>query len=164
MARRLAKVGYARHGFSRARAVSAFVLPDERLLLDAYSGAVVVVDDGGLITFASPDACNLLGWDGTLLGQPLTTIIPARMHERHKNGFSRYVETGRSSLQGKTVRVPALRRNGSEVDVDLTIRVFRRPDGSKLVSAGLSLAPLGKAPPGLVRLEDALQRRLYQLL
>lgn len=136
----------------------------ERNLLDSYPGAMVVVDDAGLVTFASPAACRLLGWDGTLVGQPLTSIIPPRMHGRHRAGFSRYVGTGHSSLQGKTVRVPALRRDGRELDVDLTIRVFRRPDGSKLVSAAMNEAPLGRAPPGLVVLEDALQKRLYQLI
>ncbi|HJQ93826.1 MAG TPA: PAS domain S-box protein, partial [Candidatus Thermoplasmatota archaeon] len=129
----------------------------ERELLASYPGAIVVVDDVGAIAYVSADACTLLGWDGTLVGRPLTTIIPGRLHDRHRAGFSRYVDTGRSNLVGQTVRVPARRRDGSEVDVDLTIRVFRRPDGSKLVSAALHAAPLGKAPPGLVVLEDALQ-------
>ena len=74
------------------------------------------------------------------------------------------MRTGESRLQGGTVRVPARRRDGTEQEIDLTIRVFRRPDGSKLVSAGLSVAPLGKAPPGLKVIEDALTRRLYELV
>src|SRR5687767_1701501 len=100
-----------------------------------YVGAVVVVGDDGRIAFASREAGRLLGWGDDLVGQPLVTIIPERLRSRHAVGFQRYVVTGVSHLQGKTVRVPARKRDGSEVDLDLTIRVFRRPDGTKLVSA-----------------------------
>jgi len=137
---------------------------ETRLLYEVASGAVVAVDDDGLIGFATPSALELLGWDESLIGRPLTTVIPDRLLPRHLAGFARYVRTGVSNLQGSTVRVPARRRDGTEKDIDLTIRVFRRPDGSKLVSAALSEPALGHAPPHLVILERALVKRMYELL
>jgi hypothetical protein len=50
--------------------------PDEQDLLDSYAGAMVVVDDSGTITFATPQALLLLGWPD-LVGMPLTSIVPA---------------------------------------------------------------------------------------
>ena len=132
-------------------------------LFDATGGALVAVDDDGRIRYATPEACHLLGWP-SLDGMPLTAIIPNRLRPSHQAGFGRYVKTGISNLQGKTVRVPALRQDKSEIDLDLTIRVFRRPDGSKLVTAALSKAALGAAPPNLKLIEDALARRMYQLV
>jgi PAS domain S-box-containing protein len=140
------------------------VLPDEVALLDSVPEAMVAVDDRGTITFATPEALRLLAWGPDLVGMPLVAIVPPRLRMRHKVGFARYVGSGESNLQGRTVRVPAMRGDGSEMDVDLTIRVFRRPDGSKLVSAALHAAPLGRAPDGLVRFEATLQKRLYQVL
>jgi len=137
---------------------------ETRLLYELASGAVVAVDDDGTIGFATPDALALLGWDDSLIGKPLTTIIPDRLLPRHLVGFAAYVRTGKSRLQGSTVRVPARRRDGSEKQLDLTIRVFKRPDGTKLVSAGLSEPELGRAPPGLIVLERGLVSRMYQLL
>lgn len=137
---------------------------DELTLFQAATGAVVAVGDDDLIAYASADALALLRWDAHLVGQSLTAIIPERLRSRHLEGFGRYTRTGQSNLHGKTVRVPALCRDGQERELDLTIRVFRRPDGTRLVSAGLSQAPLGHAPPGLVVIEDALQKRLYQLI
>lgn len=137
---------------------------DELALFQATHDAVVAVGTDDLIAFASPEALALLRWDTRLVGQPLTAIIPPRLRDRHVQGFTRYAKTGQSNLHGKTVRVPALCMDGKERELDLTIRVFRRPDGTRLVSAGLSLAPLGQAPPGLVVIEDALQKRLYQLI
>ena len=137
---------------------------DELSLFRSATGAVVAVGTDDLIAYASPEALALLRWDDRLVGQPLTIIIPERLRGRHIEGFTRYAKTGQSNLHGKTVRVPALCHDGKERDLDLTIRVFRRPDGTRLVSAGLSQAPLGHAPPGLVVIEDALQKRLYQLI
>lgn len=137
---------------------------DEVALFESAIGAVVAVGTDDLIAYASPEALALLRWDDRLVGQPLTAIIPERLRSRHLEGFGRYVRTGQSNLHGKTVRVPALCGDGRERDLDLTIRVFRRPDGTRLVSAGLSEAPLGHAPPGLIVIEGALQKRLYQLI
>ncbi|HUR24572.1 MAG TPA: PAS domain S-box protein [Candidatus Thermoplasmatota archaeon] len=137
---------------------------DELELFRSARGAVVAVGTDDLIAYASTEALALLGWDEGLVGRPLTVIIPERLRARHREGFARYAKTGESRLHGKTVRVPALCKDGRERDLDLTIRVFRRPDGTRLVSAGLSQAPLGHSPRGLVLIEDALQKRLYQLI
>ena len=136
----------------------------EAALFKSVHDALVAVGDDDRIAFASPEALALLRWDGSLVGQPLTAIIPARLQARHLQGFGRYTRTGESRLHGQTVRVPALCGDGTERDLDLTIRVFQRPDGSRLVSAGLSLAALGKPPPGLVVIEKALAKRLYELV
>ena len=133
-------------------------------LFASTRGAIVAVGDNGAVEYASPAALDLLGWDASLIGRPLTSVIPDRLRPRHLEGFGRYVRTGESRLQGKTVRVPARRQDGTETDIDLTIRVFRRPDGTKLVSAGLSRAAIGEAPESLVLIEGALARRLYQLV
>lgn len=133
-------------------------------LLDTIEGALVAVSDDGLIAHANPEALEILGWDEGLIGQPLLTIIPARLRSRHHEGFLRYLTTGESRLQGGTVRVPALLGDGTEQMIDLTLRVYRRPDGTKLAVAAMAVAPLGKPPPGLRVLEDALAKRLYELI
>lgn len=137
---------------------------DESSLFSTAAGPVIAVNDKNIIEFASREALQLLGWDASLVGRALTTIIPDRLRAQHLHGFQRYVQTGESRLQGATVRVPARLRDGGERDVDLTIRIFRRPDGSKLVAAALSEAALGRAPDNLIVLEGALVRRMYHLI
>jgi PAS domain S-box-containing protein len=136
----------------------------EPSLLDGAPGAMVAVDDLGLIAHANDAALALLGWDRELIGLPLYCIIPERLRARHLTGFTRYLRSGESRLQGGTVRVPALLRSGDECMIDLTIRVYRRPDGSKLAVAALEAVALGTAPPALREIEDALSRRMYQLI
>jgi hypothetical protein len=62
------------------------------------------------------------------------------------------------------VRVPARREDGGEAEVDLTIRVFQRPDGTRIAMAGLVAAALGETPAHLQKLEDALLAREYEVV
>ena len=89
--------------------------------------ALVAADASNRIVAVSDAAKQLLGWeDGGLEGRRLVTIIPERFRDRHVAGFTRYLLDGTSTLMGQTVAVPALRRDGTEVEVDLLIE--RRPD------------------------------------
>jgi len=95
---------------------------DYRSVLYGFADAVVVADEHGRIVFANPAAERLLGWDdGGLVGQPLVAIQPERLREAHRNGFQRYLDSRVPQLLGRPVRVPALRRDGSEIDVELVI-------------------------------------------
>jgi PAS domain S-box-containing protein len=89
--------------------------------------ALVAADASNRIVAVSEAAKNLLGWeDGGLEGRRLVTIIPARFRDRHVAGFTRHLLDGTSTLMGHAVAVPALRRDGTEVEVELLIE--RRPD------------------------------------
>lgn len=136
----------------------------EREVLERLPGAIVAVSEDDVVIYASSAALGIVGWDRTLLGMPLTTIIPRRLQSQHLEAFQKYVETGVSKLQGHPVRVPARRRDGSEVDVDLTIRLFLRPDQTKLAVASLNRPASGGGPLGLQVLEDEFRRRLYELV
>ncbi len=120
---------------------------DYRRVLDRLHGAVVVADDQNTIAYVNAATEQLLGWStGTLVGQRLTALIPERLHEAHLAGYTRYQVTRRPRLIGKPVLVPARRRDGSEVEVELTLDAFS-PEGGRQMFVAL-LTPLeGKAPP-----------------
>ena len=91
-------------------------------VLDSLTDAVVVADPGGTIHYVNPATEKLLGaGPGELSGQPLTELVPPRLRAAHLAGVSRYVRTRRPVLVGTAVRVPALRRDGTEVEVDLML-------------------------------------------
>jgi len=102
--------------------------------------ALVAADASNRIVAVSEAAKRLLGWqDGTLEGRRLVTIIPERYRDRHVAGFTRHLLDGSSSLLGREVRVPALRRDGTEVDIDLLIE--RRPDATTRALFVATLTP-----------------------
>ena len=99
--------------------------------------AVVAGDDLNRIVAASPAALELLGWDEDLVGRRIGEIVPARLRESHIAGFTLHLLTGDSTILDNEVRVPALRRDGSEVDVLLLVRREHAADGRPVFTATL---------------------------
>jgi PAS domain S-box-containing protein len=82
--------------------------------------AVVAADEANRIVAVSPAGARLLGWDAAdLVGQRLTVIIPEPLREQHLAGFSRHRLTGEARIIGRSVELPALRRDGTTVPARL---------------------------------------------
>ena len=85
--------------------------------------AVIVADDTSLILAVSRPALALLGYaEGELVGRRLVAVIPERFHQAHLAGFTMHLLSGRGPLIGVPVTVPAMREDGSELVVELTVR------------------------------------------
>ncbi len=103
-----------------------------RHVLDQLSDAIVVGDDRNRITHVNPAAAQLLGWSAAdLTGRRLTAIVPARLRDAHISGYTRYLVTGTPQLIGRPVKVPALRRDDTEVTVELLLSVFVDDEGNR---------------------------------
>lgn len=104
-------------------------------IIDALGDAVIAADRDGSIVYANPAVDRLLGWaPGDLVGQPLIVIMPERMRPAHEEGFRRYLSTGVARLIGRSVRVPALRKDGAELDIELTLTAQRVEQGQVFVA------------------------------
>lgn len=96
--------------------------PAGRAHVDQVRGAVVVADEFNHIVHVNAAAAELLGWDADeLTGRRLVTIIPAELREAHLAGFMRYQLTGEGRLLGRPIAVPALRQDGSRIDIKMTL-------------------------------------------
>ena len=116
-------------------------VPDELLreVRDARE-AFLAADAHGTIVAASRSAATLLGYPEPfeLEGTRLVSIIPARYRQAHLAGFTLHQLTGRAPLLGKPVPVPALRRDGVEVQVLLTITVRLQREHEPLFLAAIA--------------------------
>jgi PAS domain S-box-containing protein len=122
-----------------ARAGRGLVIElDFRLILDRLADAVVMADGAGRIVYANTAAERLLGWQaGSLPGEPLTAIMPARMHAAHQAGLARYLATGVPRLIGRPTRLLALRRDGTEIEIELTLAVLPLDQDGQLFVASM---------------------------
>ena len=135
--------------------------PEEKTALQDADGALIAVGDDGFIAFATPAALALVGWDETLVGRPLQTIVPPRLRQRHAKGFRDYVVSRRPKLH-YPAREPALGLDGKEREVEIVVAAFRRPDGSMFMCS--ALGPVGGPVPNVGHLESALRDVGYQRL
>jgi PAS domain S-box-containing protein len=103
---------------------------------------VIAADDANRIIAVSAAAADLLGWEvGELVGQRIVQVIPTRFREDHIASFTDVLLTGTTTILDRTVRVPALRRDGTEVPVDLHVR--REKAGGDRVVFVATLLPVG---------------------
>ena len=101
---------------------------------DLLPDAVIAADEQGKILCVNVAVTRLLGWrSDELRGRPLTTLMPQRMRVIHQAGFSRYVTTHHARIMGHPIRVPALRRDGSELDLELTLATTTCAGGRAII-------------------------------
>jgi len=59
----------------------------------------IVADAQGLITEVNKPFLQTYHWEeGSLIGEPLTKIIPSKFHDAHNLSFSRYLHTGMATI------------------------------------------------------------------
>ena len=117
--------------------ITRMSIRDSEPILAGLADAIVASDEGGLVIYANQAAEKLLGWSrAELLGMPLSGLMPPRMHAMHEAGFRRSLETHRPRIFGRPVRVPARRRDGEELDVELTLSSVRE-GGKEIILASL---------------------------
>ncbi|HET6406104.1 MAG TPA: PAS domain-containing sensor histidine kinase [Candidatus Thermoplasmatota archaeon] len=93
-------------------------------LFERVRDAVIVADDRGRIVLWNPAAAALFGYTTEeACRHDLSIIIPQRLRERHDAGMRRFRETGTGPLieAGAVLELPALRKDGSEIVIELTL-------------------------------------------
>ncbi len=101
-----------------------------RAVLNSSVSAVVVIDAAGLIIDWNVRAEQIFGWSRhEAIGKPLTeTIIPPRFREAHQRGLARYLASGEGPILNKMLELSAIRRNGNEFPVELSISPMKTGD------------------------------------
>ena len=94
-----------------------------RSILDSALDAVVAMNTDGIITGWNKRAEEIFGWTRSeALGRRMSeTIIPMKYRSSHETGLRRFFETGQGSIVNRRIEITALRRDGSEFPVELTV-------------------------------------------
>jgi len=92
-------------------------------IVDSALDCIVTIDHEGCITEFNPAAEHTFGYRrDEVLGKHLAdVIIPPSLREKHRQGFARYLATGKARVLGKRIEMTAVRADGSEFPVELAI-------------------------------------------
>jgi two-component system cell cycle sensor histidine kinase/response regulator CckA len=101
-----------------------------RSITDTAQDAILMMDDSGRITFWNPAAERIFGYGAQeALGKDLHALIaPQRYHEDFQEAYPGFLNTGEGKSVGKTSESKALRKDGREIDVELSLASVRIND------------------------------------
>jgi diguanylate cyclase (GGDEF)-like protein/PAS domain S-box-containing protein len=106
-------------------------------LVEMAPDAMVFVDAGGVITQINRQTEVLFGYDrGELVGQHLEVLIPARFHTAHRQHREAFAAHPTVRPMGRDRTLMAVRRDGSEFPVEISLSPLETEDG-QLVSAAI---------------------------
>jgi len=164
---RIAKVvGELGPVIERKRAEEALRASEERFrgVTDAAMDAIVSADSEGRLRSWNRGAERMFGWRADeVVGRPLTVIVPERLRAAHTEGIARVRRTGRSKLAGSVVELVALRRDGSEFPVELSIGTWEAGDGLSFSGVIRDITERKRAEEALAGANRELERTNAEL-
>ena len=97
-------------------------------ILETVLDAVVVMDRDGVVRAWNQRAETIFGWSAAeAIGQNLgSLIVPPSLREEHNRGLRRFNAKGVARVLDQRLELNGLRRDGSEVPVELSITLVSR--------------------------------------
>ena len=101
-----------------------------RAIVDSALDAVVVMNAEGIITEWNKQAEETFGWTRpeALSRRMSETIIPAQYRLSHERGLQHFFKSGQGPVLNRRIEITALRRDGTEFPVELTITPLKSGD------------------------------------
>lgn len=102
-----------------------------RLFGLVHDGVVVANARTEHIVLWNDAAAEMFGYTvAEALELPLHHLVPRRLRDLHRTGLRRFQETGHGILLdgGKAVELPALKKDGSEIPIELTLTAVPKED------------------------------------
>ncbi|MEK6642283.1 MAG: PAS domain S-box protein [Planctomycetota bacterium] len=103
-----------------------------RLIISTAVDAVVAMDNKGVVIDWNAQAEVTFGWTrDEAVGRPMhELIIPERLRAKHLEGMARYLSTGKARVAGQRIEVPAIRKDGVEITIELAITPVQPASGA----------------------------------
>jgi PAS domain S-box-containing protein len=96
-----------------------------RSVMESAIDAIISGDVKGNIRAWNSAATALFGFtEEEVIGHPIELIIPERFRKSHREGMARVSSGGPSHVIGKTVELAAIRKDGTEFPVELSLATW----------------------------------------
>ena len=98
-----------------------------RPIFDTALDAVITIDEHGIVREWNPQAEAIFGWryDEAVSRSMSELAIPPRYRAAHESGLRHFLATRAGSLLNRRVEMTAVRRDGNEFPVELSIAPYR---------------------------------------
>jgi len=95
-------------------------------ITDAVKDPIIIIDNDGFISFWNRAAEQMFGYKSSeIIKKDLhKIIIPERFREASKKGFQMFKNSGKGGAIGRTLELAAVRKNGEEFPIELSLSAF----------------------------------------
>lgn len=130
-----------------------------RAMLDSSLDAIVGMDADGNVLEFSRAAERMFGiCREEAIGQPLVEFIPPDIRDEHESAVRRYLVTGESDVLGKRVERRAIRKNGQEFPIEVTITRVALGNPPHFVGFIRDITESKREQEGRKKLEEKVQQ------
>ena len=100
-------------------------------VLSSAPGAIMLINDQGIIEYANDEAERLFGYNHLELnGQPVAILVPKRYHGLHRQHRKRYLADPAKRRMGEHSGTPATGKDGTEFLTVTTLSTVRTGTGT----------------------------------
>lgn len=100
-----------------------------RAVTETSIDAIITASADDAILTWNKGAELIFGYGSEILGRSVTTIIPKRYRKAHYEGVKRFLRTGEKHIIGKKLEMTALRKDGTEFPIELTLSYWQSESG-----------------------------------
>ncbi|MCD6215420.1 MAG: PAS domain S-box protein [Candidatus Desulfofervidus sp.] len=93
----------------------------------AAQDGIIMIDNKGNISYWNKAAQRIFGYtEKEAIGKEVHIfLVPEKYHKAYKRGFSKFKKTGHGPVIGKTLEFLAVRKDGVEIPIELSVSAIR---------------------------------------
>ncbi len=93
-----------------------------RDFLEAAPDATIIVDEAGIIVFASARLQSILGYrQDEIVGSKMETLLPKGLRRRHRGHVDKFLQKPNGREMGSGLELTAVHKDGSELPVEVSL-------------------------------------------
>jgi PAS domain S-box-containing protein len=98
-----------------------------RTIAESANDAIVSIDSSGTVISWNAAAERIFGYSAKeIMGEPLKKLVPTRYQDAHAIEMAKAVAGKAQDLTGQRVELEGIRKNGSEVPIELSLSTWRQ--------------------------------------
>lgn len=101
-----------------------------KAITDVAQDAIIMINPEGNISFWNPAAENIFGYKPEeIMGKNLHNLMaPKHYHAQHQEAFNKFKVTGEGNAIGRVLILNAIKKNGDEISIDLSLSAIKIND------------------------------------